>query len=219
MPDIFVTENKAVEEKTKSSVKPTETGKNFGEKGTSNFLGSYCYYPRNVHFSVQEPEEKIVLLLRKHPITNVGWILTGLVMAVAPIVLSKFPLLTFLPARFQLVGILVWYLLVVAYSFEKFLDWFFSVYIITDERVIDVDFVNLIYREITDASIDKIQDVTVKMGGVVRSIFNYGDILIQTAGEVPEIEFEAAPRPDNVSKVLRSLIVEEEKEKIEGRVR
>jgi membrane protein YdbS with pleckstrin-like domain len=57
------------------------------------------------------------------------------------------------------------------------------------------------------------------MGGVIRTIFNYGDVLIQTASEVPRIEFQAVSRPDKVAKILRELRVEEEQEKIEGRVR
>ena len=52
----------------------------------------------------------------------------------------------------------------------------FNVYIVTDERIIDIDFYNLIYKEVSDANIDKIQDVTYKMGGVVRTLFNYGDV-------------------------------------------
>jgi membrane protein YdbS with pleckstrin-like domain len=90
---------------------------------------------------------------------------------------------------------------------------------VTDERVVDVDFLNLIYREITDANIDKIQDVTVQVGGVTEALFNYGNVLIQTASELPLIEFDNVPRPDKVSRILRNLRIEEEQEKIEGRVR
>jgi len=184
-----------------------------------NPLSSYCYFPDNVKFIAKDTEEKIVLVLRRHPITNLRWILIALVMFLAPMVLSSFPLLSFLPENFQFVAILSWYMLTLAFILESFLDWFFSVFIVTDERMFDVDFVNLIYREISEANIDQIQDVTVKMGGVVRTMFNYGDILIQTASEVPNIEFEAIPNPDQVAKVLRELRVDEEKERLEGRVR
>jgi len=57
------------------------------------------------------------------------------------------------------------------------------------------------------------------MGGVIRTVFNYGDVLIQTASEVPRIEFSSVSKPDLVAKVLRELRVEEEQEKIEGRTR
>ena len=102
---------------------------------------------------------------------------------------------------------------------ESFLTWFFNVYIVTDERIIDIDFYNLIYKEVSDANIDKIQDVTYKMGGVIRTLFNYGDVMVQTASEVPNFEFLAVPKPDKVAKVLQDLRIEEQQEAIEGRVR
>ena len=184
-----------------------------------NPLSTFLYFPDGVSFIAQEPKERIVLLLRRHPITNVPWIFFGLVMLFAPGVLSFFPILSFLPERFQFLAVVLWYLITTAYVFESFLDWFFSVYIVTDERVFDVDFVNLVYREIAEANIDQIQDVNVKMGSVIRTLFNYGDIQIQTASAQPNIEFEASPDPDRVAKILRELRVEEEQEKVEGRVR
>ena len=212
MPDIFVSEVKNIETKPKKSVEKHKFH-------SHNPLAAYSYFPERVKFVSKDPKEKVVLFLRRHPITNIGWILVSLLMLVAPMVLSSFPLLDFLPDNFQFIAVLGWYLITIAFTFEFFLDWFFSVYIITDERVFDVDFVNLIYREISEANIDQIQDVTVKMGGVVRTVFNYGDIMIQTASEVPRIEFEGVPKPDEVAKILRGLRVQEEQEKIEGRVR
>ena len=138
---------------------------------------------------------------------------------IAPSIFGKFPLTDTLPVSYRLVFLILWYLIGVAYVFEKFLDWFFSVFIVTDERVIDVDFINLIYREITAANIDKIQDITVQAGGAAMALFNYGNVYVQTASEVPNIEFNKIPKPDKVSRVLRNLILEEEQEKIEGRVR
>lgn len=231
MPDIFISEPPPKEESTpakpaesgvptlREEVPQTEAERRKIPGHTHNPLAAYCPYPDNVRFTTQDPEEKIILLLRRHPITNVPWILIALIMLFSPLVLSEFPLISFLPTRFQVIALLFWYLLTTAFVLEQFLNWFFNVFIITDERVIDVDFINLIYRELSDADIDKIQDVTVRVGGVSRALFNYGDILIQTAGEVPEIEFEAVPRPDAVATILRELRVEEEKERIEGRIR
>lgn len=186
---------------------------------TKNSLAAYSYYPDHTHFVGADSEEKIVLLLRRHAITNIPWIFVSILLIFAPIVALTFGFFDSVPFNFLTVGGIFWYLISFAYIFEQFLSWFFNVYIITDERVFDVDFVNLVYREITDANIDQIQDVTVRVGSVIRTVFDYGDILIQTAAEIPEIDFEAVPHPDRVAQVLRELRVEEEVEKIEGRVR
>lgn len=219
MPDVFVSEVKNIENKPRlNRGEPKKTIERH-ELHTHNPLAAYCYFPDNIRFVAKDSDERIILFLRRHPITNIGWILLSLLMFAAPMVLNRFPLLSFLPESYRFVAVLGWCLIAVAFTFEKFLDWFFSVYVVTDERIFDVDFVNLIYREISEANIDQIQDVTTAMGGVIRTLFNYGDIFIQTASEIPRIEFEAVPHPDQVAKILRELRVEEEQEKIEGRVR
>ena len=210
MPDVFVSPEEAPKAEAQKSKFPGHS---------HSPLSAYCYFPDNIGFVSKDSKERIVLFLRRHPVTNIRWILVSLLMFAAPTILDTFPLLSFMPDNFQFIAVLSWYMIAVAFTFESFLDWFFSVFIITDERIFDVDFVNLIYREISEANLDQIQDVTVKMGGVARTMFNYGDVLIQTASEVPRIEFEAVPYPDRVAKTLRELRVEEEQEKVEGRVR
>src|SRR4030042_2588275 len=184
-----------------------------------NPLSSYSYLPDYVKFVNEDPEEKVILVLRSHPITNFSWMLTAFFMIIVPSFITVLTPLELLPSEFQFVLSLVWYLITSAFILEKFLSWFFHVNIVTDERIIEVDFVNLVYREITDANIDQIQDVTVEVGGALRTLLHFGNVVIQTAAEVPKIEFEAVPNPDMVAKVLRELRIEEEKEKLEGRVR
>lgn len=237
MPDIFVAKDKK-EHKTKKIIskkdplekatlskkekRPLSKKKISKHKlagHTNNPLASFSYYPVKTSFVNKDPEEKIILLLRKHPLTNFGWIAVAFLMLIAPAFVSVFGFFEALPATFQFVLFIFWYLLTSAFVFEEFLSWFFHVNIVTDERIIEVDFINLIYREITDANIDQIQDVTVEIGGAARTFFNYGNVIIQTAAVVPKIDFEAVPRPDRVAKILRELRIEEEVEKMEGRVR
>lgn len=186
---------------------------------STNPLAAYCYLPDHVKFVGSDEHEKIILILRRHPITNIPWIVTSLFLIVAPLPFVYFPILTFMPERFQIITVLFWYLATMAYILERFVSWFFNVNIVTDERVFDVDFHNLVYREITDAEIKNIQDVTSTIGSVIRTSLDYGDVIIQTSAEIPQISFEAVPHPDQVAKVLRDLRVEEEQEALEGRVR
>ena len=233
MPDIFVAEEKEKEKeeilehktsspkKRKSPIKYPKTEKDKCKLPghTHNSLAAFCYFPDRVKFVNQDPKERVVLMLRKHPITNVPWIFLAFVLLITPAFLPLLSFFELFPGEFQLVFALAWYLVTTAYIFEKFLSWYFHVNIVTDERIIEVDFLHLVYREITDANIDQIQDVTVEVSSAVRTTFNYGDIIIQTAAQIPKIEFEAVPQPDRVAKILRDLRIEEEVEKLEGRIR
>ena len=182
-------------------------------------LASFLMVPYGINFETRESEEKVILFLRKHFITNIPWIFTGLIMLLAPIVVMYLSILESVPSNFRFIFMMIWYLITMADILESFLTWFFNVNVITDERIVDIDFHNLIYKEVSDANIDKIQDVTYKMGGVIRTLFNYGDVMIQTASEVPNFDFSAVPYPDKVAKVLQDLRTEEQQEAMEGRVR
>lgn len=232
MPDVFISSDtkkeklisnkKSVKKKLTSQIKKEKKHRRPRyklEKKAQGRLSAFSYLPKQVDFETRDREEKVILLLRKHPVTNISWIFIVALMGVAPIVLSVFPLLSFLPKEFQLIAILGWYLITVAFLLENFLTWFFNVNLITDERIIDIDFFNLIYKRVSDTNIDKIQDVTYTMGGVARTLFNYGDVFVQTAAEVPNFDFLAVPNPDKIAKILQDLRIEEEIEKLEGRVR
>ena len=182
-------------------------------------IQTFSIMPGRVRFETQERREKVILLLRQHWMTQVKWVVTAVVMVFLPISLIWIPLINFMPANFQFMAVVMWYLLVLAFVYEEFISWFYHVFIITDERVIDIDFHHIIYKEISEAKIDNIEDVTFTQGGMARSWFNYGDVSLQTAAEKREFTIEAVPEPYKVVKILNELKLEEEHEKLIGKVR
>jgi len=188
-------------------------------KTSAGPLGAFLVKPKNVHFDAQESEEKILLLLRKHFITNIPWIFGVIIALFVPIILTYVPAFSLLSINYQIVSIMIWYLGIFGFALEQFLLWYFQVYIITDERIIDYDFYSLLYKRVSKAKIDNVEDVTYEVGGFLASFFHFGNVYIQTAGEKLELDFEYVPNPEIVSKLLNELMLEEELEKVEGRVR
>lgn len=170
-----------------------------------NPFSAFCIYPHKVGFMNQEEDEQVVLIVRRHFLTNVKWILSAIGIMFLPHILKLLDLFSFLPPNYQLVIDLIFYLLALTVVLQGFLSWFFSVNIITNRRVIDVNFDNLIYRRITDAETSHIEDASVIMGSVVRTLFDYSDVNIQTAAETEDIIFEAVPHPDKIAKILSDL--------------
>lgn len=207
MPDIFVNSPTPNLPPKPSPIVPDTspaTPPAFPKYHPSRF-SAFALYPDKVRFETKEREEKVVLLLRQHPLVNVPWILLVIAMLLAPLLVGRLGILAFLPPGFELIIILAWYLLTLAIAMENFLDWFFNVYIVTNLRIVDIDFVNLIYKNVSDANIDKIQDVTYNMGGVIRTVFNFGNVVIQTAATIEQFEFDAVPNPARVVKILEDL--------------
>jgi hypothetical protein len=213
MPDVFVSPDDQIHQGTPSPLPAnapvTESQKSSLEGHNHNLFTAFSLYPDNVDFETREDKEKIILMLRSHPITNVKWILMTFILLTGPMLLGLFKvysLLPTLPTGFPLVISLAWYLVTAAYAIENFLDWYFDVYFVTNQRVIDVDFFNLIDKRVSDAEIGRIQDVSYSTSGVAGTMLNYGSVFIQTAAEVSEFEFEAVPNPDKVAKILDDLM-------------
>ena len=189
------------------------------EHPSNNFFKSFIPKPNNISINIQDKDEKIVLILRQHLITQVNKVfvlIMGLILI--PFVLRFAGFMDALPSQFASAFNIFWMVLAFGLITRSFLSWFFNVYVVTDERVIDVDFHSVIYYNVSSAKIENIEDVTTKTVGPLAAIFNYGTILIQTAGEKNEFEFGHVPQPAKVTKLLNELILEEEREKIEGRI-
>lgn len=183
-----------------------------------NHFAAYMPKPSKLLLDVLEQHEQIILVLRQHPITQLKYLLVVIFMVFLPLLFSSANIFNFLPATYQFAAGLGWYLLTFGFIVETFLNWFYHVYIITDERIIDVDFLSMIYKDISTTKIDKIEDITSLNAGFLGSLVDYGTLIIQTSATKQELLFEDTPHPSRVAKLLNDLILEEELEKYEGRV-
>ncbi|MBI2596649.1 PH domain-containing protein [Candidatus Daviesbacteria bacterium] len=165
---------------------------------------SYVVHPQNCRFEGQDPNEKILLLLRAHPITNFIWIIPVVSLIIFPFFIP--PVLTLLnfnisqfPVEYRLIFLIINYLLAAVIAFEGFLHWYFNVFIVTDKNIIDIDFHSLLFKNIDVAPLRNVEDTSSSMGGLLQSIFNYGNVFIQTAGASRNIDFHSVPRPHHVA--------------------
>lgn len=93
--------------------------------------------------------------------------------------------------------------------FVNFLLWYFDLSIVTNERIVDIDFPNILRKEVSATTLARVEDVTMRRGGFIRVLFNYGDIFIQTAGTELEFEFLSVPNPEQVVRIINELMGKE----------
>lgn len=187
------------------------------QQPSQNPFSAFAAKPVGVSFDTQHAEEQILLLLRQSIVTQVKYVFIAIGLALLPALFSYAGILSFLPGNFQFIAIIGWYLIVLGYVLEVFLAWFYNVYIITDERIIDVDFNSLLSKNTSYAKIDNIEDITAKTKGALGAIFDYGDVIIQTAGTQANFEFGNVPHPTKVVAFLNELMLEEEQEVLDRR--
>ena len=98
-----------------------------------------------------------------------------------------------------LVGVFIW----VAW---RTLDWYNDLYVLTDERVVDIEKVPLLAEERREARLDRIQDVRYDQPTIIYRILNFGHVWLETAGEIGRFTFDYIPHPREVqAEIFRRL--------------
>lgn len=185
---------------------------------TKSPLSSFLVRPKILNFAEKTADEEIYLAVRPHWVNNLSWILISIVMLFVPFFLKFFTFLNFFPSQYQFSAIIFWYLLTFVYAFEHFLSWYFNLFLITNKRVVDIDFNNLLNKHFAEADLSKIQDVSFSIKGVLATFFNFGDVLIQTASETNVIKFEKVANPKKIIQLLKELRDLKEKNKKGGSI-
>lgn len=168
------------------------------------FLHAYCFNP-HIRFETQQKDEKVILMLRSHPITQLPWIVTSIVLLFIPTLITIF-LHDFASFGQIVFSHLIWYAFIFSYIFINILNYIFNVGLITTHRVVDIDYHFVLYKEVNQTTFGNIEDVTTKTGGFLRSLLNYGDVFVQTAGAEANIEFFGAPDPTAVATMLNRVM-------------
>lgn len=176
-------------------------------------LSAFLVAPPGMTFEGQETGETVLLLLRAHLVTLVPTVILIIFLLFVPffapsaIALLQIDLSSVLSSSQSFLIVLFWYLVVFAYAFYKFIFWYFNVYLLTNERIVDFDFRGILHKETSYAKLSQIQDITPKTIGFFGTFFHYGDIFIQTAAARGEFEFHHVPKPNEVA----TRILEEER--------
>lgn len=98
-----------------------------------------------------------------------------------------------------------WFLLMWIGAFIIWTDYFLDVLIVTNKRIINIEQKALFSREIASLRLDKIQDITIDINGVLATFLSFGNIRIQTAGEQEEFLVRFIKNPES----LKSTILKE----------
>ncbi|MBI3627389.1 MAG: PH domain-containing protein [Candidatus Sungbacteria bacterium] len=107
-------------------------------------------------------------------------------------------------------GIAVYFLLLSVFVFTLWVEYYLDVWIITSRRIIDIDQLGLFRRTISEFPLDRIQDVTVEVKGIIPTLLRFGDLKVETAGHLKSFVLLDAPNPEAAKNLLLSNVEKSE---------
>lgn len=154
------------------------------------------------YFDDQFDDEEVLYVFRKHPVVMRKGLIFGLLG----------PLIGVLPAAIDpnlgfnlffggLIAGIVLGLLIFAPSW---ISWHFSVFIITDQRFIQITQKGLFHRAVADLSLHQIQSVNYEVSGLQETMLGFGTINMRTY--VGDLTIHNVARPAKIQKKIVGIL-------------
>ena len=166
----------------------------------------------------QKQYEKIVHLLRRDIITFVPYVfflvlLLGVELGVYFLLKSLFPdlFLKNISLAILYVCAFIYTLSVWLFFYTAFVNYFLDMWIITNDRIVDIRQMGLFSRTIAELDLFRVQDVTSEAHGIFATMFDFGNVFIQTAGETERFVFYNVPEPHKIREAIIHLADEDRK--------
>lgn len=165
--------------------------------------------------------EHVLRALRKHPMILVGQLIPFAILDYLPYLIPKAgaflakanvassidyaTLFSFAnPWTAFIVG--VYWLFVWMGAFGTFVDYFLDQWIVTNQRIIDINQRSFWHREVSSLFLERVQSVETKIEGFFYTLFGFGTVSVESAGpEIGRVRITGLSHPNAV----RDLILKE----------
>ena len=91
------------------------------------------------------------------------------------------------------------------YSFLIWVDYYYDIWIITSERIVNIEQKGMFSRKVSEVRYAKIQDVSVEVLGFLPTVINFGDVQVQTAGEEENFIFRTVSDPYGIKNLIMGM--------------
>lgn len=153
------------------------------------------------NFRGRRPNEEVVAVIKQHV-----WLLFPIILVWAILLAILLVVLNFFMAS-SISSIAVAVVIVSGglYSIYKWFIWNNGLYIVTNQRVIKVDQRGLFNRLISEAEIERIQEISTDINGPIKTVLNFGTVKIQTASSTGQVDLSNVPHPYDIQQQIVAL--------------
>lgn len=163
------------------------------------------------YFKEQFDDEEVLLVFRKHPIVMRKGLLFACVGLLLPVLYTL--ALTFIYADnqdklpttgFFYTSLLIGFGLATLIMFPYWIGWHYSVYIVTNQRLIQITQKGLFNRSMVALGLDSVQMVNYEISGVEETLLGFGTIVVQTF--VGSLTIHDVHHPAKIQKELLHIL-------------
>jgi hypothetical protein len=163
------------------------------------------------YFPDQFDDEEVLFVFRKHPIVmRKGLIFGSVAMLLGPLYTL---LLTFMhpdtppSVPFYFASLAVSFVVSAIIFMPWWISWHFSVFIVTDQRIIQITQKGLFHRSVVDMGLKQIQMVNYEIAGLEQTLLGFGTIMMQTF--VGDLVIHEIHHPAKIQKKLLEILREQ----------
>lgn len=156
------------------------------------------------YFEDQFDDEEVLYVFRRHPVVMRKGLIFGLLGPVAGVIPAAIrPELGF-GAFF--IGLAAGIVLGLLIFFPSWIGWHFSVFIVTDQRFIQISQKGLFHRAVSDINLRQVQSVNYEIAGLQETLLGFGTIKLQTY--VGDLVIHNVHHPAKVQKRILTVLKE-----------
>lgn len=156
------------------------------------------------YFADQMDDEEVLYVFKRHPVV----MRKGIVLA------SVGPLIGVLPATIKpelgfgwfFGGMIGGFILGALLLFPSWVAWNYSVFIVTDQRFIQITQKGFFHRSVVDVGLNQIQMVNYEVAGLQETLLGFGTIMMQTY--MGELLIHEVHHPAHIQKKLLGILRE-----------
>lgn len=147
-------------------------------------------------------DEQIIAIIRHYWLTYLPSILLFLILLFLPFFLL---FLLFSYGWWGVAGFIILLLIDFYYGLKKLVIWYFDCWILTNQRVVDINQSGFFDRLVSEINYRDIQDVAYRIKGVSQTFFHYGTIQIQTKVGAVKLELNNIKKPEEAQTLILRL--------------
>lgn len=151
-------------------------------------------------FDDQFDNEEVLFVFRKHPVV----MRRGLIIASFAILLGTLPALIKPELSYFFGGLALGFILAFLVFFPSWIAWYYSIFIVTDQRLIQIARKGLFHKTVVDMNLNQIQSMNYQISGLQETLLKFGTIMIQTY--MGDLVIHEVHHPEKVQKTIASIL-------------